>query len=133
MLKKRKTFRVMECACAASSVFERALRQNCAGENFIAVAISVNSWRRIVMAVASISLDGERILKRARTGRQRIPMDAMKRTTGGKKALSFVMERTKWVVAKCFANSASETCFGPASKLKEIPYNILIERELDTV
>jgi hypothetical protein len=50
-------------------------------------------------------------------------MDAMKRTTGGKKALAFVMERTKSVIAKgwfgeretervkCLAKSVGEPHF----------------------
>jgi hypothetical protein len=61
-LKYQKAGRLMACDAAESSEFERALRQKCPGENFIVVAISVNSLRRIVMAVSPAKLDGERIL-----------------------------------------------------------------------
>ena len=61
-LKYQKADRLMACDAAESSVLKRALRQKCAGEHFIAVAIGVNSLRRIVMGVSSAKLDGERIL-----------------------------------------------------------------------
>jgi hypothetical protein len=61
-LKYQKAGRLMACDAAESSEFERALRQKCAGENFIAVAIGVNSLCRIVMAASPARLDGERIL-----------------------------------------------------------------------